>query len=644
MKTRLPVAGWVILAAVLTGGTESRADFRPPSVPLVSVDPHFSLWSPADRLYDAETCFWTGQKQPFSILLEADGAEYRLCGRRYMDLPVLPQDEVEVGALCTTYAFKGGNGLKAEVEFVTPRLTDDLDVFSRPVTYVTVRVKGAKSWRVKAEISSAFATNDDKAKMVRTEETVAGLPAVRIGRAEQTVFSDRGDGRRPQWGYAWLVGPAVRGNEAHYLLAYDDISSVRFMGRAESAWWRRNGKSFVAMLEEAERDYPALAAKCRAFDERFEDDMERVGGDDYAEVAALAWRQSFGACKFTAGADGEPRLYSNENGSGGMIGTTDVFYPQFPHLLLTSLALAKASLAPTCEYAATTNWPYPYAPHDLGLFPVAEGQYYGMRRGQSVGGGSDDKSRMPVEECGNMLICLGAVAEAEGNAAFASRWWGEVTKWAEYLAQFGYDPGEQLCTDDFAGHLAHNANLSLKAILGLKCYSRMAEMRGEKEAAAKYAALAREAVAPWLAAAAGGAEGGTRLAFDRPGTWSMKYNLVWDRLLGYDLFPRDLAVKELAAYRRLALGYGLPLDSRRTYTKADWAIWCGALTGKREDLEFLAKGVRRFLQETPDRTPFGDWYMADSAQHRSFKARSVVGGVFLPVLQHPDLVKRYRAK
>ena len=105
-------------------------------------------------------------------------------------------------------------------------------------------------------------------------------------------------------------------------------------------------------------------------------------------------------------------MFSAENGSGGMIGTTDVFYPQLPHLLLTSLTLAKATLAPTCIYAASPNWPYAYAPHDLGRFPVAEGQYYGMKAGQSVGGGTDDTYRMPVEECGNMLLCLAAVARS----------------------------------------------------------------------------------------------------------------------------------------------------------------------------------------------------------------------------------------
>ena len=256
--------------------------------------------------------------------------------------------------------------------------------------------------------------------------------------------------------------------------------------------------------------------------------------------------------------------------------------------------------------------------------------------------GHDDASRMPMEECGNMLICLAAISEAEGHAGFASRWWREARQWADYLVAIGYDPGNQLCSDDFAGHLAHNVNLSAKSILGIASFARMAELRGERATAAKYRAIAEQMVPKWISSAKGGRAGGYRLAFDKPDSWSLKYNLVWDRILGFNLFPPEVAATELAAYRALEDEYGLALDSRTTNAKADWIIWAGTLTGKREDLAFAAGGLYRFLDRTADRTPFGDWYLSDAGIFRMFKARSVVGGVFMPVLQHPDLVRRYR--
>ncbi len=618
----------VALAGVVTAWGEN---FRPPAVPLVSVEPHFSIWSAADQLTDRETTHWAGADQPLSIILTADGVRYRLCGRRPMDVSPLPQKSVTVRANETVYVF--GNGkVSAEVSFLTPRLVDDLDVFSRPVTYVTVTVTGAKKHAVEMNMGHGLVRNNDRAKVVERRETVAGVSARVIGREEQKPFSITGDYKRADWGYAWLVGPRVDGNETLFLLGYENVKSVRFFGKDLVDWWQRDGKTFPQMLTEALRDFSALKAKTRAFDASFAAKAEKLGGAKYRPIAELAWRQSFAACKFVASPEGEPYMFSAENGSGGMIGTTDVFYPQLPHLLLAGPAFVKATLAPTCVYAASDKWPYAYAPHDLGLFPVAEGQYYAMKKGQSVGGKDDDSSRMPVEECGNMLICLAALAHREGNADFAGRWWGEVTKWAEYLEKVGFDPENQLCTDDFAGHLAHNANLSVKTIVALACYAKMAGMRGDAATAERYLKIAKDMVPRWMSAAHGGRHGSFRLAFDRPDSWSMKYNLVWDRILGLGLFPPEVAEREMKAYHALQLDYGLPLDSRRNYTKADWLVWCGVLTGRKSDLEALVAPLYRFLDETPDRVAFSDWYETDCRLARAFKARSVVGGVYMPFL------------
>ena len=379
--------------------------FRPPAVPLVQCDPFFSVWSAGDRLTDVETTHWSGAKQPISVTLEADGKTYRLCGTEPASVPALPQTGLEVRPTQTVYTFAEGE-LKATLTWSTPKLPEDLEVFSRPVTYVTARVTGAKNWKLNAAISPALATNDDKAPMVTNTCTVADLPAMSIGRREQTPLSRSGDRVRCDWGYAWLVGPsAVLDGEAHVLLAYDDVKSIQFFNDDLPAWWRRNGLSFEAMLEQAESDRVALLRKLDAFDAEFSADLLKLGGEDYARLGALAYRQSFAACKLVADKNNQPLYFSKENASNGCIGTVDVFYPQFPHLLLMSPTLARATLAPILIYASHPRWPWPFAPHDVGQYPLANKQCY-------AGGetGKDETKLMPVEECGNMLVCLGALA------------------------------------------------------------------------------------------------------------------------------------------------------------------------------------------------------------------------------------------
>jgi hypothetical protein len=372
---------------------------------------------------------------------------------------------------------------------MTPMLPDDLDVLSRPLTYVTwhAAATDGKAHEVSAYLSAGadLAVNDDGQNVIARREQVSEYPALVIGSEDQAVLRSKGDDHRIDWGYLYLAAPSNAGaaiaddgmllksfcdtgklpaaddarfprpvrdgrptaavtvdlgavaqaGTSHYaIVAYDDLFSIQYMHKNLRPYWRRNGADARALLISAVHDYKSLGERCAKFDTDLIADARKAGGDRYATICALAYRQSIAAQKVVADANGQPLSFSKENFSNGCIATVDVFYPQLPQFLLLSPTLAKAAVVPLMEYSISGRWKFDFAPHDLGTYPQANGQVYG-------GGERTEENQMPVEECGNMLVLLGAIAKVDGNADFAAKYWPALTKWAKYLEANGYNPG-----------------------------------------------------------------------------------------------------------------------------------------------------------------------------------------------------------
>lgn len=668
---------------------------RLPAVPLITCDPYFSIWSAGDCLYESETVHWSGQPKPIRGTAVIDGKEYRFMGLG--SGPHVVQTGLELTATGTQYRFAAG-GVGLEVRFWTPLLPDDLDLMSRPCCYLDAAVyseDGAThNVRLRWEFSAELCYDGRRAvKMGGGSYACRGNRVAWMGNREQHPLGHSGDGVTIDWGYLYLAAKeqdntlvcyrkersvlcaefellaAGTKQEASLTVAYDDIASIFYFGRMMPGYWARNGKGILEILEEAAARRGEIRRKCDAFEAEMDRQTGAIG-EAYRRVCIAAYRQAIAAHKLIADEQGQPVLVSKECYSNGCAGTVDVSYPSSPLFFCYNPELVRAMLRPVLRFADMPVWDFDFAPHDVGRYPYVSGQVYGLKAfqeaAQDVGEGEEQgcvypmyyqmpaeahpyerKNQMPVEECGNMLIMAAELArlEPEREKEEIETHLHLYERWAGYLLRCGSDPGEQLCTDDFGGHLAHNVNLAVKAIMGIESYSILLKTVGKEEEGKKYhsraADMARDAYLRALSSAdkegfdLGGKETDhTKLTFDGDGeSWSMKYNAVWDLIFESELWPKEFYKKETAYYRGRQNPYGIPLDSRADYTKSDWMMWCAAMEEEPEAAEQYAEKILRFLQESPDRVPFCDWYDTISGKQVGFQNRTVQGGIFMPLLR-----------
>ncbi|HVW16024.1 MAG TPA: DUF4965 domain-containing protein [Mucilaginibacter sp.] len=581
-------------------------------------------------------------------------------------IKVAKQTGIEMNATQTIYKFRCG---KADLvlTFTSPLLLTDRPIFETPVSYITYRVRSndnkAHDIKVMLGASTNIAVNKPMQDVAAEAYTSGKLSILRAGTIDQPVLKKKGDDLRIDWGYMYVAAPTAGGviqyisngrDEVSPLLAkatvtadtikgkelflntiipfgevgknyverymelgYDELFSVEFFNVPLKPWWKADGtRTMEKELAKASSDYLSVMKKCGAFNHQMYQDALKAGGEKYAKLCVIAYRQSIAAHVLVKSPHGDILFLSKENFSNGSINTVDVTYPSAPLYLAYAPKFMEGMLNGIFYYSESGKWKKPFAAHDLGTYPLANGQTYG--------------EDMPVEESGNMLILTAAIARAEGNADYAKEHWQTLTTWANYLVKAGFDPANQLCTDDFAGHLAHNANLSVKAIVGIACYARLAEQLKQPQVASSYRNIALAMVKNWIRRADAGNH--YSLVFGDRNTWSQKYNLVWDKVLNLHLFPQSVYDKEIRYYLTKQNKFGLPLDSRKTYTKSDWIMWTATLSNNMANFKALTDPVYKFATETPTRVPLSDWHETTNGKQVGFQARSVVGGYFMKVL------------
>ncbi len=580
---------------------------------------------------------------------------------------VAEQKSVDVLATNTYYTFVCGP-VELDVVFTAPMLIDDYDLISTPINYISYQVRSTDGEPHDIQFylgaSPLLAVNRDNQPTISTFSTQEGVSYVRTGTIDQPILAKKGDGICIDWGYFYL--PAINGGvcsdntmdvessfmltvtlpaseekvmaykasemptlaylhnfgsvreaSSYTLVGYDEVQDIEYMYKRYKGYWAHDGQvSIFQAFKKFNAEYNSIMARCRQFDKTIYDDGMAAGGKQYAEILSGSYRHVMAAHKLFQDDEGNLLWFSKENNSNGCVNTVDLTYPEAPLFLVYNPELQKAMMTSIFDYSLSGRWTKPFAAHDLGTYPIANGQVYG--------------GDMPLEEAGNMITLAAMLCKLDGNTKYVDKYWDILTTWADYLAENGQDPENQLCTDDFAGHWAHNCNLSLKAICGVAGYAEMARMRGDAETADKYLAKAREMAKTWEDMAL--EDDHYRLAFDRENTWSQKYNMIWDKLWNLSLFSDEVYAREIPYYIKVQNKYGLPLDCRRDYTKSDWIMWTAAMSPDQETFQQFVAPLYAYINETESRVPISDWSDTKTARMVGFKARSVIGGYWMRVL------------
>lgn len=628
---------------------------RPPATPIINIDPYFSVWTEESVLKN--TVHWTGSPNSMSGRVFIDGNEYHFLGLKTQaeqNVPDMKIEKLEIDAFSTIITYVN-DAIRLTVHFTSPMLVDDLYYASRPVAYCKVRYESvdqkSHTVTVRFTVSEELVLNrKGEGRALAYKAEITGVTAIKMGNGVQNVLWRSGDDLRIDWGYLYLgvhgegkvdhtviddmyaiCAQAEVKNEVLFLFAYDDIESIQYFGENLKAYWKKDGKTIEEAIAEAANEYDTLLARCNTFSDKIRKDAVAAGSEKYAELLLLSVRQIMAAHKLVVDGDGNNLYISKECYSNGCAATVDVTYPSAPIFLLYNTELLKGMLRPIMHYTNTNEWCFDFAPHDAGQYPLVNGQVYGVKRDSDGKADINKNKQMPVEECGNMIILFAAICDAENDVSFVKPYLNTIRQWNQYLMKYGLDPENQLCTDDFAGHLAHNVNLSIKAVMGIAGYSRILYRLGEIAQADAMMKTARE-YAEDLVQRAVNPDGSYRLAFDKVGTFSLKYNSVWDKLWYTDLFPGEFYKGEIARYKRELLPYGVPLDSREKYTKADWLVWVASLAENKDDFNLFIDSLWSAYHTMRTRVPMTDWYFCDTSHMRGFRHRTVLGGLFIRLM------------
>lgn len=578
------------------------------------------------------------------------------------------QTSVDVMATSSYYTFTCGP-VELDIVFTAPMLIDDLDLISTPINYISYQVTSldgnAHDVQFYLSTTAQLTVNEMSQPTLTSITTQNGIKYAKAGSEEQKILGRSGDMISIDWGYLYI--PAINGEvsvsspisaEATFvstgklqqsnegetrstshagmpimafandlgnvtsasdfmMIGYDEVYDIQYMRKNYKAYYARNGKTIFQAFEELRDNYNDIMDRCRALDKMIYDDGLAAGNVKYAELLSGCYRHVMAAHKLFQDDKGHILYFSKENKSNGCVNTVDLTYPESPLYLLYNPTLQKGMILSILEYALSDERKgKTCAAHDLGQYPLANGQVYG--------------DSMPLEESANILILANAICRVTGDGEWLKPYRNVLKTWANYCRSEGQNPGNQLCTDDFKGPSEQNTNLSIKAIIAVAAYSELVpHIGGNSRDVERFKKYAQDMALLWEADARDGNH--YRMEFHKSGTWSQKYNLIWDKLWGLNIFPPQVLDREINFYLSKQEKYGLPLDSRDLQTKSDWIMWTASMSPDTETFLKFADKQYDYVNETTSRIPLSDYFWAHTGVSCNFSARSVIGGLWMKV-------------
>ncbi|KAA1466346.1 DUF1793-domain-containing protein [Dentipellis sp. KUC8613] len=687
MRLFSSLAGVSALVGTCTAASWTASPFTPPSVPLAVRSPYLSAWlaqGTGTALNDAWPSFWTGSILGWAGFVKVDGTAYSFLG-----VPAIPasfnkaaQKSVSFTSTQSTFILTAGP-VDVTATFLSPIEPDVLVNQSFPFSYLAVSAASndgnAHSVQVYTDISGEWVYGDTSAT-VNWTTTTGNILTHQVQLQTQSNFAENSD--RIQQGSAYYATSSS--SSATYQTGQDTVVRSQFVKSGQLAntqdtnfraisndwpvfafahnlgsitqasapvvfavghvrdpaiqyivagntlqnrslyFWSRFA-SVADAIASFLGDYAGALQRAQQFDSKVNSDASKISSD-YAAIVALSLRQTFGATELTIsrGSNGQwntsdVMMFMKEISSDGNVNTVDVIFPAWPAFLYTNPALGKYLLLPLFEYQASGLYPNKYSVHDMGAhYP------------QAIGHNDGKDEMMPLEESGNMLIMTLSYTQKSNDNSLLTTYSQLLDQWTQYLIAEALIPANQISTDDFAGSLANQTNLAIKGIIGIRAMADIANTLGNTQQSQNYSSIASSYVQQWQNFALSSDGKHLTLSYGNSSSWGLSYNLYGDKLLKFNLFPQNIYNIQSAWYQTVANSFGVPLDTRHTYTKSDWQVFTAAMlqSTSTQTRDLLISKVHAYASAAlgANTAPIGDWYETLNGNSDGFRARPVVGG------------------